>query len=230
MEKERVLIVEDDQDINNLIYNILKKEGFEVIQAFSGSEGRMCIEFYDFDIILIDLMLPGMSGEEIIKKVRDSKYMPIIVISAKTAQVDKVNALKIGADDFITKPFDVGELLARVNAQIRRYKKFPTETPKEDNILRYKELQLDLEKLEVKVNGEKISLTAKEITILKLLLGNPTKVFTKANLFESVWKESFLGDDNTINVHMSNIRSKINKVDKENEYIKTIWGIGFKLD
>ncbi|MEG1004544.1 response regulator transcription factor [Clostridium sp.] len=230
MEKERILIVEDDQDINNLIYNILKKEGFEVIQAFSGSEGRMCIEFYNFDIILIDLMLPGMSGEEIIEKVRTTKYMPIIVISAKTAQIDKVNALKIGADDFITKPFDVGELLARVYAQLRRYKEFPSEKTKDDNILRYKDLQLDLEKLEVKVNGEKISLTAKEITILKLLMSNPTKVFTKANLFESVWKENFLGDDNTINVHMSNIRSKINKVDKENEYIKTIWGIGFKLD
>ncbi|MDO5039149.1 response regulator transcription factor [Clostridium sp.] len=227
--EERILIIEDDQDINGLIYRILTKEGYNVTQAFSGSEGRLCIELYDYDAVLIDLMLPGISGEDIIKKIREEKFMPIIVISAKTSQIDKVNALKIGADDFISKPFNIEELLARLEAQLRRYKKFPQEKFEEEVVLRYKEIELDKEKLEVKVKGELIPLTAKELSILKLLLENPNKVFTKANLFESVWNEEFLGDDNTINVHISNIRSKINKIDKENDYIKTIWGIGFKL-
>lgn len=227
--EERILIIEDDQDINGLIYRILTKEGYNVTQAFSGSEGRLCIELYDYDAVLIDLMLPGISGEDIIKKIREEKFMPIIVISAKTSQIDKVNALKIGADDFISKPFNIEELLARLEAQLRRYKKFPQEKFEEEVVLRYKEIELDKEKLEVKVKGELIPLTAKELSILKLLLENPNKVFTKANLFESVWNEEFLGDDNTINVHISNIRSKINKLDKENDYIKTIWGIGFKL-
>ncbi|WP_024614822.1 response regulator transcription factor [Clostridium sp. Ade.TY] len=227
--EERILVIEDDQDINGLIYSILTKEGYNVTQAFSGSEGRMCVELYEYDAVLIDLMLPGMSGEEIIKKIREEKFMPIIVISAKTSQTDKVNALKIGADDFISKPFNIEELLARLEAQLRRYKKFPQEKSEEESILVYKEIQLDKEKLEVKVKGEVVPLTAKELSILKLLIENPKRVFTKANLFESVWNEEFLGDDNTINVHISNIRSKINKIDKDNEYIKTIWGIGFKL-
>ena len=227
--EERILIIEDDQDINGLIYRILTKEGYNVTQAFSGSEGRLCIELYDYDAVLIDLMLPGISGEDIIKKIREEKFMPIIVISAKTSQIDKVNALKIGADDFISKPFNIEELLEILEAQLRRYKKFPQEKFEEEVVLRYKEIELDKEKLEVKVKGELIPLTAKELSILKLLLENPNKVFTKANLFESVWNEEFLGDDNTINVHISNIRSKINKIDKENDYIKTIWGIGFKL-
>ncbi|MDQ0151199.1 response regulator transcription factor [Eubacterium multiforme] len=229
--KRKILVVEDDQDINNLIFKILNKEGYEVVQAFSGSEGRMCLEASDFDLILLDLMLPGMSGEDIIQKIRLSKHMPIIVISAKASQEDKINVLKIGADDFVSKPFDVNEVLARVEAQLRRYKVFQKEDIKEeDKILTYKEIVLDKEKVEVKVKGELITLTAKEYLILKLLMSNSKKVFTRANLFKSVWGEDFLADDNTINVHISNIRSKIHEIDSENEYIKTIWGIGFKLD
>ena len=229
--ERKILVVEDDQDINNLIFKILSKEGYRVTQAFSGSEGRMCLEASDFDLILLDLMLPGMSGEDIIQKIRFSKHMPIIVISAKASQEDKINVLKIGADDFVSKPFDVNEVLARVEAQLRRYKVFQKEdNEEEDKILTYKEIVLDKEKVEVKVKGKLITLTAKEYLILKLLMSNSKKVFTRANLFKSVWGEDFLADDNTINVHISNIRSKIHEIDSENEYIKTIWGIGFKLD
>lgn len=230
--KGKILIVEDDLDINGLIYRILIKEGYDVTQAFSGSEGRMCIELYEFDLLLLDLMLPGMSGEEIIERVRKSKDMPIIVISAKTGQDDKINTLDIGADDFVSKPFDVNEIVARVNAQLRRYKRFSGNNKDDSNskILKHKNITLNKELIEVKVNDEPISLTAKEYLILKLLMSNPNKVFTRANLFESVWKDEFLGDDNTINVHISNIRSKIAAVDKENDYIKTIWGIGFKME
>lgn len=228
--KGKILIVEDDLDINGLIYRILTKEGYDVTQAFSGSEGRMCIELYEFDLLLLDLMLPGMSGEEIIEKVRKSKDMSIIVISAKTGQDDKINTLDIGADDFVSKPFDVNEIVARVNAQLRRYKRFSSGHKEGSKILKHKNITLNKELIEVRVNDELIALTAKEYLILELLMSNPNKVFTRANLFESVWKDEFLGDDNTINVHISNIRSKIAAVDKENDYIKTIWGIGFKME
>ncbi len=228
--KGKILIVEDDLDINGLIYRILTKEGYDVTQAFSGSEGRMCIELYEFDLILLDLMLPGMSGEEIIEKIRKSKDMPIIVISAKTGQDDKINTLDIGADDFVSKPFDVNEIVARVNAQLRRYKRFSSGDKVGSKILKHKNITLNKELIEVRVKDELIALTAKEYQILELLMSNPSKVFTRANLFESVWKDEFLGDDNTINVHISNIRSKVAAVDKENDYIKTIWGIGFKME
>lgn len=226
--KENILVIEDDESINNLIYKILIKQGYNVRQAFSGAEGKMLLNMYNFQLVLLDLMLPGMTGEEIIGDIRETKNMPIIVISAKTALDDKVNVLKIGADDFVSKPFDIKEILARVEAQLRRYTKFSIgESSKK--MLKYKELILDKEQIEVRVKNERITLTGKEFSILELLMSNPKKVFTRENLFEHVWNDEFLGDDNTVNVHMSNLRSKISSIDKDNEYIKTVWGIGFKL-
>ncbi|PWX26190.1 DNA-binding response regulator, partial [Clostridium perfringens] len=153
---------------------------------------------------------------------------PIIVISAKTAMEDKINVLKLGADDFISKPFDVNEVLARVEALLRRSK--ITNSSEGVETIKYKNLILEPRSREVKVKEEEIQLTSKEFKILELLVCNPKKVFTKANLFETVWEEEFLGDDNTINVHISNLRNKINLLDNENDYIKTIWGVGFKMD
>ncbi|GAA0687602.1 DNA-binding response regulator, OmpR family, contains REC and winged-helix (wHTH) domain [Clostridium cadaveris] len=228
MSKElNILVVEDDQDINRLINKILMKNGFNVRQAFSGTEARMCLDMFDFQLVILDLMLPGMTGEEIIEEVRKKKNMPIIVISAKTSSEDKVNALKLGADDFVTKPFDALELVARVEAQLRRYTKFSKAEVKKT--LKYKEIELDMEEVRVAVRGEELQLTAKEFAILELLMSNPKKVFTRANLFEHVWNDEFWGDDNTVNVHISNLRNKIASIDKENDYIKTVWGIGFKL-
>ncbi|MDY4948465.1 MAG: response regulator transcription factor [Clostridium cadaveris] len=228
MSKElNILVVEDDQDINRLINKILMKNGFNVRQAFSGTEARMCLDMFDFQLVILDLMLPGMTGEEIIEEVRKKKNMPIIVISAKTSSEDKVNALKLGADDFVTKPFDALELVARVEAQLRRYTKFSKAEVKKT--LKYKEIELDMEEVRVSVRGEELQLTAKEFAILELLMSNPKKVFTRANLFEHVWNDEFWGDDNTVNVHISNLRNKIASIDKENDYIKTVWGIGFKL-
>ena len=228
MSKElNILVVEDDQDINRLINKILMKNGFNVRQAFSGTEARMCLDMFDFQLVILDLMLPGMTGEEIIEEVRKKKNMPIIVISAKTSSEDKVNALKLGADDFVTKPFDALELVARVEAQLRRYTKFSKAEVKKT--LKYKEIELDMEEVRVAVRGEELQLTAKEFAILELLMSNPKKVFTRANLFEHVWNDEFWGDDNTVNVHISNLRNKIATIDKENDYIKTVWGIGFKL-
>lgn len=228
MNKEiEILVVEDDIDINNLLCNILKKNGYKVRGAYSGSEALMCIEQFNYDIVLLDLMLPGISGEGLINEVRKAKFMPIIVISAKTAQEDKINVLKCGADDYVTKPFDINEVLARVEVQLRRYKQF-SKPEKIDNRLKHKNIILDRDSRQVFINEEEVSLTLREFSILRLLMENPNKVFSRGNLFESVWESEFLGDDNTVNVHVSNLRSKIAKADGE-EYIQTVWGIGFKL-
>jgi len=227
-ENVNILVVEDDVDINNLLCKILSKEGYSVRPAFSGSEAKLCLEHYDFQLIILDLMLPAVSGEELISQIRQAKTMPIIVISAKLGQDAKIEALKLGADDFISKPFDVKEVLARVEAQLRRYMVFSNVKEKQ-KVLKYKDLVLDPEAVEVRVKGQLINLTAREFAILELMMSHPNKVFTKANLFEHVWNEEFLGDDNTINVHISNLRSKLAKIDPDTEYIRTIWGIGFKI-
>ena len=224
-----ILIVEDDIDINGLLSKIITKEGYNVRQAFSGSEGKMCLEFFEFDIVLLDLMLPGITGEEFIKEIRKIKNTPIMVISAKTTVEDKINVLRLGADDFVTKPFDVQEVLARVEAHLRR-NKIISNKKEENTTLKYKKLIIEPKSREVRVNGEELQLTSKEFKILELLVSNPKRVFTKGNLFETVWKEEFLGDDNTINVHISNLRNKIGALDSENDYIKTIWGVGFKME
>lgn len=223
-----ILIVEDDWDINELLCNILKNEGFNVRSAFSGTEAKLCLEKYDYDLILLDLMLLGVTGEELINEIRSSKIMPIIVISAKSGQEDKINVLRLGADDFVSKPFDINEIVARVEAQLRRYKQFSISNSSITKIA-HKNIEMDINSRQVFVKGTEISLTAREFAILELLLRNPHKVFTKANLFESIWGDEYLGDDNTVSVHISNIRSKISKVDKDLDYIQTVWGIGFKL-
>lgn len=222
-----ILVVEDNEDINKLLYSILIKEGYNVRCTYSGTEAMMCLEQYKYDLVLLDLMLPGVSGENIIKEIRKVNFMPIIVISAKTKQDDRLNALKIGADDFIVKPFDVEEVLVRVNVQLRRYKDFSPALNSNNKIL-YREIELNNENRQVFVNEIELIVTSREFDILYLLINNPNKVFTRANLFESVWKDNFLGDYNTVNVHISNLRAKLSKLTKE-EYIQTVWGIGFKL-
>ena len=228
MNNINILVVEDDLDINNLLCKILIKQGYSIRSAYSGSEAKMCIEQYDFHIILLDLMLPGIEGQELIRYIRQLKTMPIIVISAKDNQDTKVEVLRLGADDFVSKPFDTNEVLARVEAQLRRYMVFSNSKNKE-RILMHKDLVLNRDTVEVILDGNKVLLTAREFCILELLMANPNKVFTKSNLFEKVWNEEFLGDDNTVNVHISNLRSKLSKIQPEVEYIHTVWGIGFKI-
>ncbi len=227
-EKINILVVEDDGDINNLLCKILSSNGYKVMSAYSGTEARMCAWNYDFQLVLLDLMLPGISGEEFIAQVREIKTMPIIVISAKSSQEAKIEVLKLGADDFITKPFDINEVLARVEAQLRRYMVFSSSVG-EKNKLMHKGLVLDRESMEATLNGQLLQLTGREYTILELLMSYPNKVFTKANLFEHVWEDKYFGDDNTVNVHLSNLRSKLAKIDPKEEYIRTVWGIGYKL-
>lgn len=226
MDSIHILIVEDDLDINNLLNKIVSDAGYSCRQAFSGSEAALLAEQYSYDLILLDLMLPGLTGEEFIARLRRGKTMPIIVLSAKAGLEDRVNVLKLGADDFIPKPFDNAEVLARIEAQLRRYKKFSGVL--QEGTLHWGELSLDRESVTVTLDGTEVPLTAREFEILALLMAQPKKVFTREQIYVRVWGEEYMGDDNTVNVHISNLRSKLAKV-SEKEYIKTVWGIGFKM-
>lgn len=227
-EQIKILIVEDDNNINKLVATLMKKSGYEVVQAFSGTEAMIYLQSNNFHLVLMDLMLPGMSGEELIKNIRKNKTMPVMVISAKLDKEVKLELFRLGADDYITKPFDIEELSARIEANIRRYMEFNNNAPVEQ-ILTYKDIILNKETKEVKVNDITLNLTAREYNILELLLTHPKKVFSKANIFESVWEEEYLCDENTVNVHMSNLRNKLQKANPKEEYIETIWGMGYKL-
>ena len=226
METCHILVVEDDQDINNLLCKILTGAGYDCRPAYSGSEAALWAEQYDYDLVLLDLMLPGLTGEEFIAQLRRRKTMPIIVLSAKAGLEDRVNVLRLGADDFIPKPFDNLEVLARVEAQLRRVQRFSA--PPERRQFVCGDLVLDREAFSVTAGGEPVVLTAREFEILALLMEYPKRVFTREQIYQHVWGEDYFGDDNTVNVHISNLRSKLGKVSKQ-EYIKTVWGIGFKM-
>ena len=226
-EQIRILVVEDDNDINQLLCSIIRNSGYIPQVAFSGTEAMIYLEQQEWDMVLLDLMLPGMSGEEILAKLSEQYHLPIIIISAKMELQSKIDALRTGADDYITKPFDIEEVSARIDSHLRRLRQLSK--PVFNKVLRHKDLCIDTESKEVSANGIDIILTAREYSILVLLMSSPKKVFTKANLFESVWNEEFHGDDNTINVHMSNIRSKLASANPNEEYIETIWGMGYRL-
>lgn len=229
---EKILVVEDDLDINNLLQRILQKEGYEVVTAYSGTEGALRLSMEEFDLMLCDLMLPGMSGEELIYEARKNKMFPIIALTSKGGLEDKVQVLKLGADDYITKPFEQPELLARIEAQLRRVrfmKDQPDKKEEENQDITFRDLVLHLESLSATVQDVKLELTTHEFAILKVMVQSPKKVFSKESLYESVWKNGYYGEDNTISVHISNIRKKIAKITPD-EYITTVWGIGYKLN
>ncbi|HWT77131.1 MAG TPA: response regulator transcription factor [Mobilitalea sp.] len=228
MEPIKILVVEDSEDINRILCRYLQREGYQVTSAFSGTEAKLLLTMNTYQLILLDLMLPGMSGEELIREIGQCYATPILVISAKSALEDRVNALKTGADDYITKPFEREEVLARVEAILRRTTgiKSPVAEEKE---YEWKNLRLKPSSREVFVHNNPIPLTAYEFDILQLLLQYPERVYTKDQLYQEIWKTGYYGEDNTINVHISNIRKKIKEFDEE-AYIKTVWGIGFKLE
>ncbi|MFP5115849.1 response regulator transcription factor [Bacillaceae bacterium C204] len=227
MKRINILVVEDDNDINQLLCNIIRKSGYNAQAAYSGTEAMIYLEASQWDMVLLDLMLPGLTGEEILAKISEKNPIPVIVISAKLEQQTKIEALRAGADDYITKPFDIDEVSARIDSHLRRSRR--TWAPSQPKELTHKDLSVDTEAKKVLVNGQELPVTAREYAILVLLLSAPKKVFTKANVFESVWEEDYRGDDNTINVHMSNLRSKLAKANPDEEYIETIWGMGYRL-
>lgn len=222
----RLLIIEDDNDINRLLADFFSKEHFQIQSAFSGTEAMLYLERQSFDMVLLDLMLPGMTGEEILAKIRATQDTPVIVISAKDDKESKLYALRIGADDYVTKPFDLDILLARVETNLRRS---ATRHSKQTEIFQYKDILLDQESRTVNVANQPLKLTGYEFDILALLMTNPQKVFTKGNIFESIWQEDSFGDEGTVSVHISHLRTKLGRINPDAQYIETVWGIGFKL-
>ncbi len=228
MGQVNILVVEDNEDINRILRRYLEKEKYQVTSAYSGTEAKLLLSMNIFDLILLDLMLPGMNGEELIRVIRKEGNTPIMVISAKGALEDKVNALKHGADDYVVKPFEREEILARVEALLRRTQTFK-QVEEEDVDFQFKNLSVKPSARTALVSGNTINLTAFEFDILLQLITYPDRVFTKEQLYQEIWKNGYYGEDNTINVHISNIRKKIKDYDEES-YIKTVWGIGFKMD
>jgi DNA-binding response OmpR family regulator len=223
----KVLVVEDDADINRLLCHILAAEGLTAVPAFSGSEAELRLSLEAYQLVLLDLMLPGVAGEALIAHIRGQSTVPIIVISAKSTLEDKVSLLRLGADDYITKPFDQEEVMARVHAQLRRLQYAPVQELDGDTA-QLRGLFMDKGRREVTLNHEQLALTKYEFEILALLLSRPDHIFSKSELYRKIWQGTYLGDDNTINVHISNLRAKFAAVTEE-EYIRTVWGIGFKL-
>lgn len=223
-----ILIVEDDETINGLLQEALEKEGYGCTQAFSGTEARLLLETKQYDLVLLDLMLPGISGEEVLREVRRRGSIPVIVMTAKDAIDDKVEFLRSGADDYVTKPFNIKEVAARVEVQLRRSEKPGLEDTKKVK-LRYQELVLDKEQFGVFVGDTQLErITRQEFAILELLMKHPQKVFSKEEIFEYAWEEPYMGETKTLDVHISNMRKKIKAVTQK-EYIETVWGIGYRL-
>ena len=220
-----VLIIEDDMAIHSLLKETLELNDFKTISAYSGTEGKLLFEHSQVDLVLLDLMLPGMNGEKFLQEIRLNSSIPVIIISAKNDQNSKLELLVNGADDYITKPFDVKELLARIHIQLRHATQSSVSSMKEIN---YKNIQITIDTREVLINDQTVHLTGREYAILLLFLENPQKVFSRANIYESVWNEPFFDSDKTINMHISNLRNKLNE--SNTNYIKTVWGIGFKFD
>ncbi len=217
---KKILIIEDDIDIHNVIEELLKKQNYITYNAYSGTEALLLLEKARYDLILLDLMLPAVSGEEIIQNVKDT---PIIVLSAKSSSDNKVNCLMAGANDYITKPFDSSELLARIEVQLRQKNKYNL-----SETLKYKDLELLNDNHTLLLNNKKIKLTKTEYAILKQLLLNPLQVIPKNKLLDLISNDTDDCDENSLKVHISNIRKKIKKIKDEN-YIESVWGIGFKL-
>jgi DNA-binding response OmpR family regulator len=218
----KIMVVEDNDDINRLIYEALKNE-YSVIQAYSGTEAKQYIDIGNIDLVITDLMLPGLSGENLIKYIRMKGNVPIIVITAK-AKIDVlVDVLSLGANDYLPKPFNMKELIARTKVQLRSYKLI-----KEEEVLIYQDFMLDRNTFSAAYKDCSLNLLQKEFDILEIFLREPNRVFTKEYIYEYVWKERYYGDDNTINVHISRLRNKIKKAAGK-EYIKTIWGLGYRF-
>ena len=225
---KKILTAEDDREINRLICEYLDSQGYDTLSALNGLDAvRMVREQEDISLLILDLMLPFQSGDMVLTKIREFTDIPVIVVSAKSDTRSKIDLIRMGADDYLTKPFDLDELLVRVEAVLRRYDAKSAQD--EVKLLTCKNLTLDVAAGTVTVCGSVMSLTSKEFAILELMLQSPRKLWSKANLFESVWGESYISDDKTVKVHMSNIRQKLKKLDPDNAYIETVWGMGYRL-
>ena len=228
----RILIADDEAEIRDLLRLYLEKDGYEVLEAADGLETMESVKRENPDLLLLDIMMPGLDGYRVLRNIRETNNIPVIMLSAKGTNTDKILGLDLGADDYITKPFSVVEVLARIKANIRRatqYDSTRAESETETALLTAGDLAMNLADYTVTKRGSRVELTAKEFEILKLLLQNPKKVYTKEQLYSLVWNDAYLGDENAVNVHISRLRNKIEDDSRNPRYVVTVWGIGYKL-
>ena len=230
MKDIRILLADDDKEIRNLLKIYLERELYMVDTAINGEEALHLFNQNKYNLVILDLMMPKIDGIEVCKKLRDKTNIPILMLTAKDHEVDKILGLSIGADDYITKPFSIHEVIARVKALMRRFLVLGSNnTVQEKTTLSFKGLTINLNTYTVHTNKEEISLTGKELELLKFFTSNPGQVFTKTQLFRNVWDDNYIEDDNTVMVHIRKLRKKI-EIDPSNpKFIQTIWGIGYKF-
>lgn len=224
---QRILAVDDDPKILKILQHTMGKEGFEVVTASSGEEALQKAKQFPPDLVLLDIMMPGMDGFETFQKLKAQREVPVIILSARTDEVDRVVGFRLGVDDYQTKPFSPTELALRVKAVLRR---LGEQKANHEQLLKFGELALDYGKRIVMVNSSKVELTPKEFELLWLMASNPNQVFTKVHLLDKIWDSSFYGDDNTVTVHIRRLREKIETDPSSPVYIKTVWGTGYKFE
>ena len=233
MENGTILIVDDEKEIRDLVDIYLKGDGYDTIKACDGLEAIEIIEKNDVDLIILDVMMPNLNGIETCLKIREMKEMPIIMLSAKSEDIDKILGLNMGADDYLTKPFNPLELVARVKSQLRRFYKFGKKaevSEENNNVIHIEDLIINLETHEVTLGDNLLKLTPTEFDILSLLAQSRGKVFSIENIYESVWNQEFMTSDNTVMVHIRKIREKIEEDPRNPRFIKTVWGVGYKIE
>ena len=226
----KILVIEDNNEIQEILKTLLTEE-HEVIQAFSGTEGIMQFDKGGIDLVLLDIMLPGKNGDQVLQAIRQTSQTPVIMLTALGDKKLISQYLLDGANDYIVKPFDLDEVFARVTVQLRQSGEHQSENRGEiDNLVKnLKNIQFDADSFEISNSTETIRLAKKECQILQMLLQHPKKIFTKEELYELIWEESYLPGDNTLNTHLSNLRKKLYQLDPNHEYIETIWGVGVRL-
>jgi len=228
--QKHILLVEDDEAIREMVDNYLTMEGFQVTTATNGEEAlQNCLQNI-FDLVILDIMIPKLNGLEVLKIIREQAALPIIIMSAKDSDVDKALGLGLGADDYIAKPFSMLEFSARVKAVIRRATKYSSQAEQKQEVLEIDNLKIDIVNFSITKSGQDIKLTSKEFSILKLFVTNRHRVFTKEQIYQTIWKDAYYGDENIINVHIRRLREKIEDDPSHPHYIKTLWGIGYKFE
>lgn len=225
---KKILVIDDSNEMNQMITTVLQKD-YEIVNAFSGTEALLYFQTQPFDLVLLDRMIPGKNGEEVLLEIRKTSSVPVIMLTALRDKEEIADLLVKGADDYITKPFDISELKARILVQLRNTPASTNSAEEKPSEIKYKNLRLYPESYELGNGEEKIPLKRKEFELLALLIRHPNKVFTKEALYNQVWQETYYGAENTINVHLSSLRKKIKALDSAEDYIETVWGIGVKL-
>ena len=225
---KRILIIEDDESIAEIQKDYLEISGYKADVSRDGTDGLKKYNEGGYDLVILDLMIPGISGFDILQKIADDKKIPVIIVSARDEEISKIKGLNMGADDYITKPFGMGEFVARVNSHLKTYEKFGEKT-KRDKKITVRGLTLDEDDRRVYVDGTEVPLKQKEFELLSFLMRNPNRVYSKEDLFERVWGYDALSDSSTVTVHIARIRDKIEQNPAKPEYIMTVWGAGYRF-